>query len=502
MGDSTFTYNKIAGSIKLLSDKVDKISRIVLAKTSTSSGTIISGDSQTNFTLRDVKILPNKVGEPAKCDITGGYLAHFGIAAGSVPVWTLVSNSYDSLVDGNSYYIYAYVSRTNYTYAGNKIVLTTTAYQWDEVTDYYYFLIGTLSAVEDGIRAIAFSYGQTYIDCGFITTGKLSSADGNTYFDLNNNELVIGSGAGSIDWDDITGAAKPEDNATVGATWGTDITSIPQRFSETIPPTGSGIQITDTYMGYYSSNAWKTYIDSSGNMLLGNYAGGSAGLSWNQGASTLSIRGVITITSSSSGYANFSDKPTSLSGINATEGSKLSGIESGATAGATWGSNIASIPTQLAGTVSTTGVYITSNYIGFYDSADGGSWPISIYNDSGTGKFYAGNNSDKYISWDGSALTVQGKLQTAASGKRIVIDNASNTLSFYKTGVTPAMLTIDDDGTYGPSIYIRNDTSAGYCYLTGGHIKVYSNTTVSNGLLYLYDDDDTASHHLTNTVIS
>jgi hypothetical protein len=41
------------------------------------------------------------------------------------------------------------------------------------------------------------------------------------------------------------------------------------------------------------------------------------------------ITGVVTITGGS-GYANISDKPTSLAGVNASEGSKLSGIDAGA----------------------------------------------------------------------------------------------------------------------------------------------------------------------------
>src|SRR3989304_7181250 len=50
-------------------------------------------------------------------------------------------------------------------------------------------------------------------------------------------------------------------------------------------------------------------------------------LKWN--GSSLEIKGSMTITGGS-GYANISDKPTSLSGINSGEGTKLTGIEAGA----------------------------------------------------------------------------------------------------------------------------------------------------------------------------
>ena len=54
------------------------------------------------------------------------------------------------------------------------------------------------------------------------------------------------------------------------------------------------------------------------------------------------FRGAVTFTSSSSGYANISDRPTSLSGVNATEGTKLAGIAAGATVGAPSGTNVGS----------------------------------------------------------------------------------------------------------------------------------------------------------------
>ena len=47
-------------------------------------------------------------------------------------------------------------------------------------------------------------------------------------------------------------------------------------------------------------------------------------------AGTLNIEAVVTFESTSAGYANISDKPTNLAGINATEGGKLTGIATGA----------------------------------------------------------------------------------------------------------------------------------------------------------------------------
>lgn len=80
------------------------------------------------------------------------------------------------------------------------------------------------------------------------------------------------------------------------------------------------------------------------------------------------FKGKITISASSSGYSQFSDKPTSLAGINGTEGSKLSGIENNATAGATWGSDISGQPSDDR---------LLKNLVDLSDWKDGASLPLS-----------------------------------------------------------------------------------------------------------------------------
>ncbi|MCE5347167.1 MAG: tail fiber domain-containing protein [Bacteroidales bacterium] len=75
-------------------------------------------------------------------------------------------------------------------------------------------------------------------------------------------------------------------------------------------------------------------------MRLGNLSGitdsafGGALTGFGLYADNVYLNGKIVI-ASGSGYSNLSDKPTSLSSINSTESSKLSGIEAGATVGAT-----------------------------------------------------------------------------------------------------------------------------------------------------------------------
>jgi hypothetical protein len=285
------------------------------------------GVGSQQFTL-SAEIEPNYTGDASKVETGAGYLSHFTIDPTTILTWTIYANSYTSLTSGTAYYIYAKCHKTDYTNANNKIVLDTVQRNIDDDATYYYFLIGILHSVVDSVRGISLTYGQTTINGKFITTGKIQSASGTTYFDLDNNTLVIGS---------------------------------------------------------------------------------------------------------ASGYANISDKPTSLSGINSTEGSKLTGIASGATVGATWGTNVASIPARFTAgdTPTATGVFITPNYIGFYDST-AGAWPIRIKNNSGAGEFYIGDGT-KYISYASGTVTVRGDLEAISGTDKVHITTGTYSGNDYST---------------------------------------------------------------------
>lgn len=93
-----------------------------------------------------------------------------------------------------------------------------------------------------------------------------------------------------------------------------------------VSPSGTGLYLGSNRMGFYNSG-WKTYMDNLGNFAL--VGGGAHGLSWNAETGVLTISGSVTILGGS-GYGNLTDKPTSLAGINSTEGGKLAGIAAGA----------------------------------------------------------------------------------------------------------------------------------------------------------------------------
>jgi hypothetical protein len=71
-------------------------------------------------------------------------------------------------------------------------------------------------------------------------------------------------------------------------------------YSVANPPSGTGLFVDSTHMGYYDSGTWKTYIDNTGNFALGDYLTGN-GLFWDQATGELNITGSISANSGTIG---------------------------------------------------------------------------------------------------------------------------------------------------------------------------------------------------------
>lgn len=83
------------------------------------------------------------------------------------------------------YYLYAKCEKED-TNQGDQgeFVLSDTAIAMESVTGYYHFLVGILGKEYDGERSFVSMYGFTEILPGRITTDRIVSTDGQTYFDL------------------------------------------------------------------------------------------------------------------------------------------------------------------------------------------------------------------------------------------------------------------------------------------------------------------------------
>lgn len=145
------------------------------------------GSKGSQFILKDVTFTPNFEGDKAKFNISTGSLVHLAIDPDAIKTWTIGAFSTAALDDAIGYYIYVKASKTLTTAAWE---VTDTQYKTDPGGDYYYFLVGYLHLPSvNNMRRISLTYGSTNITGEFITTGKIISADGLTYFDLQNSEI-------------------------------------------------------------------------------------------------------------------------------------------------------------------------------------------------------------------------------------------------------------------------------------------------------------------------
>lgn len=87
------------------------------------------------------------------------------------------------------YYFYAKVPTGTGT---GEFVLSPTAIGMNDVSGYYHLLVGILNSEYDGVRSFATLYGFTEVLPGRITTDRVVSGDGNSYFDMKANAMRLG----------------------------------------------------------------------------------------------------------------------------------------------------------------------------------------------------------------------------------------------------------------------------------------------------------------------
>lgn len=97
-------------------------------------------------------------------------------------IWALPSYVSAIIEDGTKkFYLYAKVSDTAQT---GEFLLSETAIGMEDVSGYYHLLVGVLNSEYDGARSYVSLYGFSEILPGRITTDRIVSSDGKTYFDL------------------------------------------------------------------------------------------------------------------------------------------------------------------------------------------------------------------------------------------------------------------------------------------------------------------------------
>ena len=177
---------------------------------------------------------------------------------------------------------------TGYAY---RFIFDTT-YQWFLVPDASAEALAAAAAAQDtadGKRRVFVATPTTPYNVGDLWLTSTSASTG----DLKKctTERLTGDYSAS-DWVIAT-------KYTEGADWSTNLLNIPGVLGT---PSGTGLFVSATHLGYYETSAWKTYMDSDGNFYLGGTSGKfqwtastDTGIisGWTLNETTLSTLGII-----------------------------------------------------------------------------------------------------------------------------------------------------------------------------------------------------------------
>lgn len=146
------------------------------------------GAKSMQFGLINTVFQPNYNGNPKLVKWQGGVLTHYTIKEESAVSWVMADGQTTLIGNNSAYYLYAKCERN-----GNAgvFIFTTSQIKVEDDVNYYHFLVGTLSSIDQelNVRSLALTYGFTMVNGRFIKTGRIESADGTTYFDLDNSEI-------------------------------------------------------------------------------------------------------------------------------------------------------------------------------------------------------------------------------------------------------------------------------------------------------------------------
>ena len=137
--------------------------------------------------------------------------------------WDMTAYTSAVLDDGKKkYYLYAKVSKTAQT---GVFILSENAIKLEGVSDFYHLLVGVLNSEYNEERSFVTLYGFTEILPGRITTDKIVSTDGNTYFDLLkgiiSGQIKFKSGSSGLyeldEWEAVNGLITQAQNTANAA---------------------------------------------------------------------------------------------------------------------------------------------------------------------------------------------------------------------------------------------------------------------------------------------
>lgn len=186
---------------------------------------LLVGDESLQFRFVNNKTNPTQVeyfvtydSKKKVLSAPGGILQHMTIGidtlssghkASEYKFWDIEKYTSPTLTETVGYYLYVKANKNGTT---GSYVLSKNAIKLEGVEGYYHFLVGILNSEFEGERSFIELFGFTEIVPGRITTDKIVSTDGKTYFDLLNSiisgKIIFQSGSSGLyelsEWEDVS----------------------------------------------------------------------------------------------------------------------------------------------------------------------------------------------------------------------------------------------------------------------------------------------------------
>ena len=145
------------------------------------------GAKSMQFALQDVVFEPNYQGQKNAVRVSAGTLTHYAIEE-QPRTWSVAQVVSQLGEDGTPYYIFARCPKV-----GNAatMIFSKSPIKVEQEAGVYHFWVGVVNSVDATLqaRSMSLTYGFSTINGRFIKTGRIESADGSTYFDLDDGEI-------------------------------------------------------------------------------------------------------------------------------------------------------------------------------------------------------------------------------------------------------------------------------------------------------------------------
>lgn len=199
---------------------------------------LLVGDASLQFRFVNNKTNPTQVeyfvtydSKKKVLSAPGGILQHMTIGidtlssghkASEYKFWDIEKYTSPTLTETVGYYLYVKANKNGTT---GSYVLSKNAIKLEGVEGYYHFLVGILNSEFEGERSFIELFGFTEIVPGRITTDKIVSTDGKTYFDLLNSiisgKIRFQSGSSGLyeldEWEAVNGLITQAQNTANAA---------------------------------------------------------------------------------------------------------------------------------------------------------------------------------------------------------------------------------------------------------------------------------------------